>query len=122
VILLQRLKTGALFEFSCEAGAILGRAGAEDRGRLRDYARDLGLAFQVADDLIDVTSTAEAAGKAVGKDAEAGKATLVSLFGVEGAKAEAQSLALRAASSLDVYGEAAAELQALPYFLIDRQA
>ena len=122
VILLQRLKTGALFEFSCEAGAILGRAGPEHRTRLRDYARDLGLAFQIADDLIDVTSTAEAAGKAVGKDAEMGKATFISLYGVEGARAEARALAERAARSLDVYGEAAAELQALPFFLIDRQA
>jgi farnesyl diphosphate synthase len=122
VILLQRLKTGALFEFCCEAGAILGRAGPEHRTRLRDYARDLGLAFQVADDLIDVTGTAEAAGKAVGKDAEMGKATFISLYGVEGARTEARALAERAARSLDVYGEAAAELQALPFFLIDRQA
>jgi farnesyl diphosphate synthase len=122
VILLQRMKTGALFEFSCEAGAILGRAGVEDRARLRDYARDLGLAFQIADDLIDATGTAEAAGKAVGKDAEAGKATMVSLYGVDGARAEAESLARRAAATLDVYGAAAAELKALPFFLIDRKA
>ena len=93
VILLQRLKTGQLFEFSCEAGAILGQASAEDRDRLRAYARDMGLVFQITDDLLDVTSTAEKTGKAVGKDKEQGKATLVSLMGVDGARAEAEKLA-----------------------------
>ncbi len=121
VLLLQRLKTGALFEFSCEAGPILGQAGAEDRARLNAYAADLGLAFQVADDLIDATGSAEAAGKAVGKDAEKGKATLVSLLGIEGARAEALALAQRAADSVAPYGPAAAELAALPFLLIDRQ-
>jgi farnesyl diphosphate synthase len=121
VILLQRLKTGALFEFSCVAGAILGQAGAADRERLRDYARDMGTAFQIADDLIDVTSTAETAGKAVGKDAEMGKATLVSLLGIDGARAEARALAEHAAELLAPYGDVAVELKALPFMLIDRQ-
>jgi len=72
IILLQQLKTGALFEFSCEAGPILAGAGAEDRSRLNDFARGFGLAFQIADDLIDALGTTEQAGKAVGKDQEQG--------------------------------------------------
>ncbi|MGZ6008863.1 MAG: polyprenyl synthetase family protein, partial [Rhizomicrobium sp.] len=97
IILLQRLKTGQLFEFSCEAGAILGQAKQEDRDRLRSYARDMGLVFQITDDLLDVTSTAEKTGKAVGKDKDQGKATLVSIMGIDGARAEAEKLARRAA-------------------------
>jgi farnesyl diphosphate synthase len=122
VLLLQRLKTGALFEFSCEAGPILGQAGPDDRARLKAYAADLGLAFQVADDLIDATGSVEAAGKAVGKDADKGKATLVSLLGIDGARAEALALAQRAADSVAPYGAKASELAALPFLLIDRQA
>ncbi len=119
---LQRMKTGALFEFSCEAGPILGQAPAADCERLRAYAQDLGLAFQIADDLIDATSTEEKAGKAVGKDADAGKATLVSLLGVEGARREALTIAERAASSLSGYGPAADALRHLPAYLVHREA
>ena len=97
---LQRLKTGQLFEFSCEAGPILGQASAEDRARLRAYAREMGVVFQITDDLLDVTSTAEKTGKAVGKDAEMGKATLVTLLGVEGARAEAEKRAHAAIAAL----------------------
>lgn len=122
VLLLQRLKTGALFEFSCEAGPILGQAEPADHERLIAYARDLGLAFQIADDLIDATGSAETAGKAVGKDAERGKATLVSLLGIEAAQAESRALATRAASVLAPYGPAAEELRALPHLLVDRKS
>ncbi len=122
VALLQRMKTGALFEFSCEAGPILGQAQAPDIERLRAYAHDLGLAFQIADDLIDATSTAEKAGKAVGKDAEAGKATLVSLMGVDGARREALRIADRAAAVLDPYGAPAEALRRLPAYLVERDA
>ncbi len=122
VILLQALKTGALFEFACEAGAILAGAGEDDRRRLSDFARGFGLAFQIADDLIDVLGTAEAAGKAVGKDQDRGKATLVSLLGVEAARAEAERLARRAAAALSPYGPAADDLRVLPFFLLDRPA
>jgi farnesyl diphosphate synthase len=122
VILLQRLKTGQLFEFSCEAGAILGQAPTEHRDRLRAFARDMGLVFQITDDLLDVTSTAEKTGKAVGKDTDQGKATLVSLLGVEGARAEAEKLARRAAATLAPYGNAAPELAELPHFLLDRES
>ncbi len=122
VMLLQRLKTGALFEFSCEAGAILAQAGTKDRDRMRSYAHDFGLAFQITDDLLDVTSTAEKAGKSVGKDQDQGKATLISIYGIEGAKAEAEKLARRACETLAPYGSKAEELQALALFLINRES
>jgi len=122
VILLQRLKTGQLFEFSCEAGPILGKASDEHRDRLRAFARDMGLVFQITDDLLDVTSTAEKTGKAVGKDKDQGKATLVSIMGVDGARAEAERLARRAAATLAPYGNAAPELVDLPLFLLDRES
>ena len=122
VILLQRMKTGALFEFSCEAGAVLGGRGTEDRERLRGYARDFGLAFQITDDLIDVKSSAEAAGKQVGKDEAQGKATLVSIHGVDGAEREALALAARAAEAVAGYGAAAEPLTVLPYYLIGRES
>jgi farnesyl diphosphate synthase len=122
VILLQRLKTGQLFEFSCEAGAILGQAPQADRDRLRAYARDMGLVFQITDDLLDVTSTAEKTGKAVGKDKDAGKATLVSLLGVDGARAEAEKLARRAIATLNPYHNTVPELTELPLFLLDRES
>jgi farnesyl diphosphate synthase len=120
IILLQQMKTGALFEFAAEAGPILAEAGEEDLRRLRDFAKDLGLAFQIADDLIDATGAVENAGKAVGKDAAQGKATLVSILGVDGAKREAKMLAERASDTLAIYGPAAAELRGLPLFLLDR--
>ncbi|HEY5411705.1 MAG TPA: farnesyl diphosphate synthase [Caulobacteraceae bacterium] len=120
VILLQRMKTGALFEFCCEAGPILAEAGERDRQNLRDYAQGLGLAFQIADDLIDALGSAEQAGKAVGKDQEQGKATLISLYGIDRARSEARRLAEQAAQSLDDYGPQADELRILPFFLLDR--
>jgi len=122
IVLLQRLKTGQLFEFSCEAGAILGEAKQEDRDRLRSYARDMGLVFQITDDLLDVTSTAEKTGKAVGKDKEQGKATLVAILGIDGARSEAEKLARRAAATLAPYGNAAPELCALPLYLLNRDS
>ena len=122
IILLQRMKTGALFEFSCEVGPILADAGEQHQSRLRGFARDLGLAFQIADDLIDATGDAEAAGKAVGKDAAQGKATLISIWGLGPARDEARRLAERASEALAPYGSDADELRALPFFLIDRSS
>src|SRR6185312_7388058 len=119
---LQRLKTGQLFEFSCEAGPILGKASAEDRRRLRDYAHEMGLVFQITDDLLDVTSTAEKTGKAVGKDAGMGKATLVTLLGVEGARAEAERRAKAAITALGPHAARSPELSGLPLFLLDLEA
>jgi farnesyl diphosphate synthase len=120
IVLLQRMKTGALFEFSAEAGAILAEAGPEDQARLRRFAEDLGLAFQIADDLIDATGDAATAGKAVGKDAEQGKATFITLHGLDGARREARRLAERAAEALAPYGPAANELRRLPFYLLGR--
>jgi farnesyl diphosphate synthase len=122
IVLLQQMKTGALFEFSCEAGALLAQASNEDRVRLRDYARDFGLVFQITDDLLDVTGTAEKTGKSVGKDQDQGKATLVSIMGVEGARAEAEKLVSRAASALEPYGEKAKDLRELAAFLLGRES
>jgi farnesyl diphosphate synthase len=122
VVNLQRLKTGQLFEFSCEAGPILGKASAEDRARLRAYAQQMGVVFQITDDLLDVTSTAEKTGKAVGKDAQMGKATLVTLLGVDGARAEAHRRAEAAVAALGPYAARSPELSGLPLFLLDREA
>lgn len=121
-ILLQRLKTGALFEFSCQAGPVLAEAGTTDRERLRTYAQNLGLAFQIVDDLIDATGSSEKAGKTVGKDRDQGKATLVSHYGIEGARREARACAERAAAAIEAYGEAAGSLRALAFYLLDRDA
>ena len=122
VILLQRLKTGALFEFCCVAGPILAEAGAEHENRLREYARDFGLVFQITDDLLDVTSTAEKTGKAVGKDAQQGKATLVSLLGIDKARTRAEALASHAAEIVAIHGASANLLQALPQYLLNRES
>jgi len=122
IVLLQRLKTGQLFEFACEAGAILGEAKQDDRDRLRSYARDMGLVFQITDDLLDVTGSMEKTGKAVGKDKEQGKATLVSVLGIDGARNEAEKLARRATHTLAPYGNRAPELCALPLYLLNRDS
>lgn len=122
VMTLQRLKTGALFEFACEAGAILGEAPAAERDRMRRYAADLGLAFQIADDLLDVTGTTEKLGKTAGKDVEQGKATLVSVYGIDGARQKAAALAENAAALLAGHGPVAALLQELPRYIVNRDS
>jgi farnesyl diphosphate synthase len=120
IVVLQRLKTGALFRFACEAGAVLGGASTADRGKLRAYADDLGLAFQIKDDLLDVTGDPELAGKALGQDAAAGKATVVGLLGVEAA--EAKLLALKASGDdhLQSFGALAERLRQVLAFVIER--
>ena len=102
---LQTLKTGKLIEFSAEAGAVLGKAPAAQRHALLAYGRDLGAAFQIADDLLDATARAAETGKATGKDAAAGKATLVSLLGLERARLQAERLVAQAKDHLDGFGE-----------------
>ena len=119
---LQRMKTGALIAFSCEAGAILGKASEPARHALRTYAHDLGLAFQIADDLLDVEGTAAEVGKKTGKDAALGKATFVSLLGVERAKAQAQILAEQAGRHLEMFDEKADYLRELARFVVTRRA
>jgi farnesyl diphosphate synthase len=122
VIALQRLKTGQLFEFSCEAGPILANASAGERARLKSYAEEMGVVFQITDDLLDVTTTAEKTGKAVGKDADMGKQTLVTLLGVAGARAEALARAAKAVEALGPHAVRSPELSGLPFFLLDRDA
>ncbi|MBV8394281.1 MAG: polyprenyl synthetase family protein, partial [Alphaproteobacteria bacterium] len=104
---LQRLKTGALISFSCTAGAILGKAAEPLRLALQAYAHDLGLAFQIVDDLLDVEGDAAVVGKATGKDAAAGKATFVSILGLERARKQASLLANQAAAHLEPFGKPA---------------
>ena len=117
---LQQLKTGALIAFSVEAGAIMGHVAPEGRARLRAYARDLGLAFQIADDLIDVEGDAAVAGKSVGKDADAGKATFVSLLGVERARMQARILVEQAIGHLSSFGAEADLLRAVAAYVVER--
>jgi farnesyl diphosphate synthase len=119
---LQLLKTGKLIEFSAEAGAILGKAPIQLRHALSAYGRDLGAAFQIADDVLDATATAEQTGKRTGKDADAGKATLVGLLGLERARLQAERLAAQAQDHLDAFGEAAVHLRALADYTITRRS
>ncbi|MFM5915774.1 polyprenyl synthetase family protein [Chakrabartia godavariana] len=117
---LQQLKTGALISFCLEAGAILGRVPAEGRHGLRGYARDVGLAFQIADDVIDAEGSAEIAGKAVNKDADAGKATFLSLLGIDRAKAQMHMLVEQAIAHLHGFGEEAELLRAIARYTVER--
>ena len=121
IIRLQRLKTGEMFAVSCEAGAILGKSPHELRKKLNRYAHDIGLAFQITDDLLDVEGTREDTGKEVGKDHSAGKATLVSVLGVERAREQAQTLAEQAQAHLSAFDKKANSLRALAEFVVSRK-
>jgi farnesyl diphosphate synthase len=117
---LQQLKTGALIGFCLEAGGIMGRIPAEGRGPLRGYARDVGLAFQIADDLLDAEGEEEKTGKRVGKDGARGKETFVSLLGAERARQQAKLLAEQAVQYLGSYGPEADLLRAIARFAVER--
>ena len=117
---LQQLKTGALLGFCIEAGAIMGKAAPEQRSRLRAYAHDLGLAFQIADDLLDAEGSSARTGKAVAKDMAAGKATFVSLLGIERARQQADFLIDQAVGHLGGFGAEADLLRAIARFAIER--
>ena len=117
---LQALKTGALIAASVEMGAILGHVPAEGRLQLRGYARDIGLAFQIADDILDVEGDPELAGKALHKDAAAGKGTFVSLMGLERAKQQADMLVNQAIGQLSIYGQEADLLRAIASYITRR--
>ena len=118
---LQRLKTGELIAYACEGGAILGQASNDAREALRGYAHDLGLAFQIADDLLDVEGSVEEVGKAVNKDEDAGKATFVSILGVEHARSQANRLAVQAIDHLAIFGEKADLLRQAARFVVERK-
>ena len=117
---LQQLKTGALISGAVEMGAILGGLPAEGRNGLRGYARDIGLAFQIADDLLDVEGDEELAGKALQKDAEAGKETFLSLLGIERAREQAHFLVEQAIGQLGDFGSEADLLRSLARFVVER--
>jgi len=117
---LQQLKTGALLGAAIEMGAILGHVPQEGRLHLRGYARDIGLAFQIVDDLIDHEGDEAVAGKAVGKDAGAGKETFVSLLGAERAREQAGMLVEQAISHLASHGPEADLLRAVARYIVER--
>jgi farnesyl diphosphate synthase len=119
---LQRLKTGALISFSCTAGAILGKAAEPLRNALSAYAHDLGLAFQIVDDLLDVEGEAAELGKTPGKDGVAGKATFVSILGLERARDQAALLAGQASAHLEPFGPSADLLRQAADFVVARRA
>ena len=117
---LQQLKTGALIGWCLEAAAIMGRVPPEGRTGLRGYARDVGLAFQIADDLLDQEGQEQKAGKRLNKDPAAGKETFVSLLGAERARRQAQLLVEQAIEHLHAYGHEADLLRALARFAVER--
>ncbi|PHR57404.1 MAG: farnesyl-diphosphate synthase [Robiginitomaculum sp.] len=117
---MQRMKTGALFQFSMEAGAIMAGASSEARYALTAFAHDLGLAFQITDDLLDVEGDQDKTGKAVGKDAGQGKASLIDDLGVEGARERTKMLGEQAKSHLEIFGSSALILHQSVDFVISR--
>jgi farnesyl diphosphate synthase len=119
---LQNLKTGRLISFSTEAGAILGKAPRQLRQALKAFAHDLGLAFQIADDLLDVEGDVASVGKEVRKDADAGKATFVSLLGVDRARQQADMLWRQAVNHLECFDERADPLRQAARFVVERKA
>jgi len=119
---LQGMKTGALIRYSCEAGAILGQAEAAAREALVGFAGDLGLAFQIVDDLLDAEGSAEDLGKPTGQDEALGKATFVGQLGVEGARGEASRIVKAACARLEIFGKKASLLRATARFVLERRS
>ena len=121
VMRMQAMKTGALIAYAATAGAILGAAATADRARLGRYGQALGAAFQIGDDLLDCEATPGEMGKATGKDAAAGKATLIAALGANAARARRDALIAEAKSQLEPFGEAAAALTAVADFVMRRR-
>jgi len=121
IIKIQSLKTGALFHFSMVAGAILAQGSSDQFKALALYAEKVGLAFQIADDILDVESTPEELGKATQKDAGAGKSTFIDLYGLEGAKQQASDLSREACEALEQFGSKADNLNAAARFIVERK-
>jgi farnesyl diphosphate synthase len=119
---MQRLKTGALISYAVEVGAMMGRASDDARAALSAFAHDLGLAFQITDDLLDAQGHSDEVGKAVGKDAAKGKATFVSLLGLDGAKQRVQLLGVQAKQHIAIFGTRAHYLSQIVDSVIDRRA
>jgi farnesyl diphosphate synthase len=119
---LQAMKTGALIHFACRGGAILGGAGSDEMSAVDRYGRAVGQAFQIADDILDVTGDAKTLGKQAGKDAAAGKATLVDILGADGAAQRLTELVQEAHAALSPFGAHASILLAAARFIAERQA
>lgn len=119
---LQRMKTGGLINFACLSGAVLGKASESSRHKLLGYAHDLGLAFQIVDDLLDVIGDEDQVGKRIGKDEDQGKATFVSLMGIEGAREQARLLGDQAIEHLEIFEEKADPLRDMAHFVVNRVA
>ncbi len=117
---LHQMKTGALIAFACESGAIMGRASKESTQALRAFAHDLGLAFQVVDDLLDVEGDPDIMGKSAGKDQDSGKATFISILGLERSREQAEILASQARTHLDLFDEKAELLREVSKFVLTR--
>lgn len=120
IIRMQHMKTGELIIFSCEVGAILAKVSGEQHSALNNYAENIGLAFQIVDDLLDIEGNSEDIGKTAGKDIEAGKATLVSLMGAEKARALADELIGNAIDQMDIFNEKSEVLKSSAMFVINR--
>ena len=119
---LQRMKTGDMIAFSACAGAILGRASPPQHHALQAYAHDLGLAFQIVDDLLDAEGTEAETGKPVGRDEQACKATFVSILGIDRARDQARRLAAQASAHLDIFEDRADMLKAVASFVVERRS
>lgn len=122
IVTLQAMKTGALIRYACEAGALIGHATPEERERLGEFGSAIGLAFQLADDLLDATSDVGTLGKAAGKDATAGKGTLVSLHGIEWTRKQLKGLVEQASEILAPFGERATMLRRAAEFVAYRSS
>ena len=122
IVRLQAMKTGALIRFACEAGAEIGQASQAERERLAEFGQAIGLAFQLADDLLDATADAAVLGKAAGKDEEAGKATLVSLHGLDWTRKQLDGLVAQAGEQLQPFGAKANLLREAARFIAIRQS
>lgn len=121
ILRIEEMKTGRLIRYACEAGAILGKADMDERLAIVNYARKIGLAFQIADDILDVEGNQELMGKKLQKDEAQGKATFVSIYGLDKAKEIARDLIKEAKESIAIFGTKAQTLQELADFIIERQ-
>jgi farnesyl diphosphate synthase len=119
---MQRMKTGRLMIYACEAGAILGKADEPHRRALTNYARDLGLAFQVTDDILDVEADPDQTGKPANQDDAAGKSTFVSTMGKDQAKSHAEMLVTQAVTHLKIFSGRAKLLEELAHYVLERRA
>lgn len=118
---IEEMKTGRLIRYACEAGAILGNASEEQINAIVEYSRKIGMAFQIADDILDVEGNPELVGKALKKDKDQGKITFVTLYGIENAKQIAKDLIKEAQEALNIFGNKADKLKLLAQYIIERQ-